>query len=165
MQCLHPAVCVLASPAHGADHRARRLRCAGGGAVCIELFESDADTLAQVTGSPHKELCGKGVFLHKKVGRGQVFFLGTVPDYDTMKNVVLPAVFEAVDLPLGGGDGSSFMVIPREGADRKGLILAEYAGKGGEYHLPAPMRSVLTDEILEGTVTVEPYDVILLETI
>ena len=130
-----------------------------------ELFESDADTLAQVTGSPHKELCGKGVFLHKKVGKGQVFFLGTVPDYDTMKNVVLPAVFKAADLSHGGGDGSSFMVIPREGTDRKGLILAEYAGKGGEYHLPAPMRSVLTDEVLEGTVSVKPYDVILLETI
>ena len=55
------------------------------------------------------------------------------------------------------------MVVPREGGERKGLILAEYANKGGRYILEKKMTDILSGRTVEGEIFVKPYEVLVLE--
>lgn len=136
------------------------------GSDWFELFEADGDELACVSKAAHSAADGKAVFLKKRVGRGCVFVLGTLPSYETMKNYIIPEALREAGISHDDGQGDSFMVIDREGAaDIKGKIILEYAQKGGEYTLPYPARDVLTGKILSGRIEIAPYQVLVLEAL
>lgn len=129
----------------------------------FEFCESDGDTLARVSKAPHSALIGKSVFAKKKVGKGYVFVLGTIPSYETMKDIIIPEALDCAGVEYGGGEGNSFMVIDREGEGRKGKIIIEYAGVGGSYHMPYRAKDILSDKIVEGKIDIAPYEVLVLQ--
>ena len=67
-------------------------------------------------------------------------------------------------LPHGGGDGLSFAVAERSGNGLSGVVLTEFAGKGGHYDLTFEAKDLLTGKTLKpGTISVAPYQVRVLQ--
>jgi hypothetical protein len=129
----------------------------------FELCEADADALATVRQAPHSKLIGNAVFSKKKVGKGCVYILGTIPSYETMKNVILPEVMAEADIALPEGTFDSIFVAPRKGENHEGFILVDALGKGGSFTLPYLARDILTDRYLDGKIKIAPYEVLVLQ--
>ena len=129
----------------------------------FELFEADGDELACVSKAAHNAADGKAVFLKKKVGKGTVFVLGTLPSYETMKSFIIPKALSEAGVEFGSGLGGSFMVVDRVGEEMSGKIILEHAGKGGEYTLPYSAKDILTGDVLSGKIEIAPYQVLVLE--
>lgn len=130
-----------------------------------ELSEADGDTLATVTKAPHSELVGKSVFSKKKVGKGTVYVLGTIPTYETMRDVIIPEVMTGAGIETCAAEG--IVIVDRKGEDMNGKIIVDAMGRGGSYRLPYDARDILTDtEYKRGDLlTVEPYEVYVLKKI
>ena len=133
-----------------------------GGSIWYELYRGGEGSLANVEAAPHSALQGHSVLLRRKIGKGQVILLGFIPTAQDMREVILPAACEAAGIACGNG-GESYIVVPREGDDRRGRILVELAGTGGVYTLEKPMTDILTGSVLSGKVELAPYQVLVLE--
>ena len=99
----------------------------------------------------------------KRVGKGCVYVLGTIPSYETMKNVILPEVMTEAGLCIPEGEFDGVFVVPRKGNGQEGFIIVDALGKGGRFKLPYPAKDLLTDKILEGEITIAPYEVLVLK--
>jgi len=129
-----------------------------------ELYEKDADALATVAEAPHSALVGKAVAIKKKVGKGTVFLLGTIPSADVMRGNILPLALDAAGLSTGHiGDSNNLMVVRREGHGMTGVVVVEYQGKPGRYTLDKPAVELITARKLEGTIEIKPYQVLVLQ--
>ena len=63
-------------------------------------------------------------------------------------------------------DEKNIMLARRKGTNREGIILAEYAGKGGVCHLDKAdgrMTDILSGRDYQGDVFLKPYEVLVLE--
>ena len=131
----------------------------------FELSEPDGDTLATVTEAPHSALLGKSVFAKKKVGKGIVYVLGSIPTYETMRDIIIPEVMGNVAVTPFASEG--IVVVDRKGSEYEGKIIVDLMGKGGEYSLPYDARELLTDTVYKSgdTLRIEPYEVYVLEKI
>lgn len=129
----------------------------------FELSEPDGDTLASVTEAPHSALLGKSVLAKKKVGKGTVYVLGSIPTYEAMKDIIIPEVMSKVGISHFASEG--VVVVDRKGSEYEGKIIVDVMGKGGEYRIPYNARDILTDtqynsgDLLE----IKPYEVYVLE--
>ena len=132
-----------------------------GGSSWYELYRSGEGSLAAVQSATHSALNGCSVLLRRTVGKGQILLLGFIPTAQDMKEIILPAACAAAGITCGGGE--NYVVVPREGKERRGCIVVELAGRGGVYTLEKPMKDILSGETLSGTVTVAPYQVLMLE--
>jgi beta-galactosidase GanA len=129
-----------------------------------ELYEKAADALATVAEAPHSALVGKAVAFKKKIGKGVVFLLGTIPSADVMRGNILPLALDAAGLSTGHvGDSRNLMVARREGHGMTGVVVVEYQGKPGRYTLDKPAVELITAHKLEGTIDVKPYQVLVLQ--
>ena len=129
-----------------------------------ELYEKDADALATVAEAPHSALVGKAVAFRKKIGKGMVFLLGTIPSADVMRGNILPLALDAAGLSTGHvGDSCNLMVARREGHGMTGVVVVEYQGKPGRYTLDKPAVELITAHKLEGTIDIKPYQVLVLQ--
>jgi len=124
--------------------------------------EAPENTLLTVRGG-HSAIDGKACVVERKVGEGSVILLGTFPDYSTLKTIYTRALMRA-GVTCGKADGQ-IMVVPRRGEHTEGLILVEYAGEDASYTLDAPMKNVVSGETVWGTLTLHPYDILVLEAI
>ena len=129
----------------------------------LELFEPDEDTLAVVKTAPHSSIIGKGVYTKKKVGKGTVYFLGTIPTYETVKNIIIPDVMALAGIETA--DTPDLIVAKRKGNGIEGKIRVDVSGKGGTYTLPYPAYDILSEQTLEGQIDIKPYDVLVLKKI
>ena len=120
------------------------------------LDEPGEDALARVTAG-HSALVGKAILTCKKVGKGRVVLLGTIPSEADMRRIIRTFV---EGLPEVEGE---VMVSRREGEAGHGLILIERAAKEARFTLEEPMVDLLTGEKLSGVVALKPYDVELLK--
>ncbi len=77
--------------------------------------------------------------------------------------MLIPLACDSAEISCGHAEGNSLMVVPRKGEERSGLILAEFAGKGGSYTLPCPMFEHLSQTILSGKIFLAPYEAKILE--
>ena len=105
------------------------------------------------------------MFAKKKLGKGCVYVLGTIPTYETMKNVILPEVMEQAGISIPTGEFDGVFVAPRKGKDQAGDIIVDALGRGGRFKLPYPAKDLLTDKILEGEITIAPYEVLVLKKV
>jgi hypothetical protein len=120
--------------------------------------------LATVADAPHSALVGKAVAIKKKIGKGTVFLLGTIPSADVMRGNILPLALDAAGLSTGHvGDSRNLMVARREGHGMTGVVVVEYQGKPGRYTLDKPAVELITAHKLEGTIDVKPYQVLVLQ--
>ena len=147
------------------DHKVECKTACGKDFCGIDWFEChspDGDSLASISKAPHSALVGKSVFAKKKVGKGIVYVLGTIPSYETTKNIIIPEVFRSANVSFGGGKGDSFMVADRVGSSLCGKIIVEYAGVGGSYTLPYPAKDILTGISYTDKVDIAPYQTLVL---
>lgn len=120
------------------------------------------ESLATVTGGIFPALNGKSALFKVPYGKGCIIVLGTIPD--------TPDYHRVLDLALeiSGAQHTEIegelIVARREGA-YSGYALLEHGGMAASAVLPGRFRDRLTDEICGGKVTVNPYQVRLLQRI
>lgn len=129
------------------------------GGTHYELFEPDPDGLAAVS-EGYPTLIGKSVLLRKKVGRGVVYLLGTLPSAADMQKIVAMAARDAGVATLH--TEGKVAVVPREGEAGRGLIVLECAGEEGAVDIGQTMTDMLTGKAYAGRVVLAPYDLLVL---
>ncbi len=130
------------------------------GGTWFELSEDcGSDTLVRVT-EGHSALIGKSLVVKRKVGKGTVILLGTIPsEADAARLIRLACDASGAEPVCVEGE---VIAARRSGAAGEGLMLVEYGAKNAVCTLPGPMTDLLTGCRLEGRVTLKPYDVLVL---
>ena len=106
-------------------------------------------------------LIGKSVLVRKKVGKGTVYVLGTVPSAEDMKKIIDLA---ATDAGVSGYEiGGTLVVSPRKGSAGEGLIVAECKNESGYIVLNDEMTDIITGKKYSGKTELNPYDVLVLK--
>lgn len=118
------------------------------------------NVLLRIVGG-HGDIDGKACAVRYPVGKGTVILLGTFPNYSALRDIYTAALNTA-GVENGRAVGE-LTVVPREGNERRGLILVEYAGGDASYTLPVPMKRVDNGETLVGEIRIPPYGILVLE--
>ena len=121
---------------------------------------NDAETLVKITAG-HSAFNGKSLVVRKKVGKGEIILVGSVPCEKDMKRLIDIAVSDSgVKKPETEG---KLMVAERQGEAGNGMVIVEYGNTGGKIRLEQPMLNLISGKTLEGTVEVAPYEVMVLK--
>lgn len=120
--------------------------------LCYDAYEpTDSTPLATYQGD---EFDGLAVLTERRLGAGRVILLGSLPDAAAIRRLTgLPPIAAASD---------NIDLTERSGAHR-GLIAVETQNKPGTLTLEGTYRDRITDRTLTGTVSVRPYEVLVLE--
>ena len=127
-----------------------------------EIYETAemVETLANVTDG-YKSLLGGALLQKVHYGKGTIYLLGTVPaKKDLCKLIKMICKDLGIALPEVSG---RVVAVPRKGEKRNGLILMETGNAPASYTLDGPMTDILTGKTYDGTVELNPYDVLILE--
>ncbi len=125
-----------------------------------ELYTPVGEVYAKVT-EGYESVKGLATVQKIKVGKGCVWIIGALTNKDEMKTLMTKILTDAgIRLPDVTGDVT---VIEREGDGRRGLILMELCNKTATYTLPQPMTDILSGKTYSGEVTLNPYDILILE--
>jgi beta-galactosidase GanA len=148
-----------------ADPRGFRIRWADGreslGSVWHSGFElRGAKALATFTDN---ELNGLAAITRRRLGKGQVILLGTMPSVEDLQRLLLEIAGEAGVKPVAESS-PNVLAVPRAGKAGKGMVLVEYERKPGRVELPGPMTDLLTGKRHNGTVELAPYAVMALKS-
>ncbi len=119
----------------------------------------DAEVLATYTEGPFE---GLAAVTTKKLGKGRIIVLGTLPTPEDLKSVLLTIAQEAGVSPVADATGN-LMVVPREGKAGKGMILVEMLNQTASITLREPVTDLLTGKTHSGMVDVPPYGVLVLK--
>ena len=131
------------------------------GDLWYDIFdEDDENALATVT-QGHSAINGKACVIHRRVGKGHVIVLGTVPGYDELRGLISMAC-ELAGIACDTVEGQ-VLVSPRKGEAGEGVILVEYAGQKGAYRLAGEATDVLTGKTYTGRIELDPYDILVLK--
>ena len=129
-----------------------------------ELWDdTNGGSLAQ-TKAGYSTLIGKTVYGRYRVGKGWVFLLGTMPSKNDFYRILDLACEEAGIVRCNSS--GNIIATRRKGESEEGIILAEYAGIGGEYTLmesDGEMTDLLTGKTFVGKTVMEPYEVLVLK--
>ena len=130
------------------------------GETWFEMSEPCDGTLVSVTGG-HSAFLGRALVCEKRVGKGTVIVLGSVPSHDDAARLVKYACEKAgVDVPCVEGE---VMRAPRVGEGVSGCVYVEYGAKEAFVTLSRPMLDVLSGETAEGRIRLAPYSVRVLK--
>ena len=133
-----------------------------GGNTYYETFKPDKSAdIVNIKGG-HKEITGDAILQCFPVGKGFVYVLGTMPDEKDMSKLI-EAVCKRANITCGKTRGNSLIVSPRAGRETSGVILADVCGNGGVYSNKEKYRELISGEIFEGDIHVDPYRVMVLE--
>lgn len=129
-----------------------------------DLWKGNSDgTLAQVTAG-HQAINGQTIYGMYCIGKGKVILLGTLPVGEDMDRILsLACRYAGITYKRAE---KNIMLARRKGTNREGIILAEYAGKGGVCHLDKAdgrMTDILSGRDYQGDVFLKPYEVLVLE--
>ncbi len=135
-----------------------------GGNLYYEIFEPNASADMARASAGHKEVIGGSVLQCFSVGKGYVYVLGTLPDEKDMKKLIR-LVCEKGNVSCDTTEGNSILVSPRKGKDTEGVILVDVCGKGGTYHNTTRYMDLISEKVIEADITMQPYEVMVLEKI
>ncbi len=125
-----------------------------------ELYTPVGDVYAKVT-EGYESVKGLATVQKIKVGKGTVWIVGALTNEDEMKALMRTILSDTgISLPTVSGNVT---VIEREGNGRRGLILMEVCHKSATYTLDKPMTDILSGKTYSGEVTLNPYDILVLE--
>jgi beta-galactosidase GanA len=120
----------------------------------------NGQVLASVT-EGYESIIGTALVQKIPCGKGAIWLLGTIPDEADLQKLMNMVCAEAgIAVPEVSG---TVTAIPRTGTNRRGLILVETANAPASYCLEEPMTDILTGKRYEGTVELNPYDLLVLE--
>ena len=123
-----------------------------GVSTCYDALEAtDSTPLATYCGD---EFDGFAAVTERRLGAGRVILLGTLPDASAIRRLTgLPPIAEASE---------NVDLTERSGA-RAGLIAIETENRPGTLTLPGRYHELIGDRRLSGTVSIRPYEVLVLE--
>ena len=125
------------------------------------LFRSeDAQVLASVTAG-YSALVGKAVVFRKKVGKGEIWVLGTEPsreDLVRLLNMVL-AETGSTHPKVTGKVAAAY----RSGPHFRGICAQEYGGENGTLTLDKPHTDLLTGANHSGEIVLNPWQTLILQ--
>ena len=125
-----------------------------------ELYTPVGDVYATVTNG-YESVKGLATVQKVKVGKGCVWIIGALTNEDEMKALIKTILADAgIKMPTVSGNVT---VVEREGNGRRGLILMEVCHKNATYTLDRPMTDILTGKTHSGEITLNPYDILVLE--
>ena len=133
------------------------------GGTWYEMSEdAGGDTLVRVT-EGHSAIVGTSIVTSRRIGKGRVILLGTIPSAKDMARIIALACESAgvKGVPVEG----RVMAAPRSGEAGEGLVLVEYGAGSAACTLPYPMEDLLTGRVLEGRIDIGPYEVMALRRI
>ena len=130
-----------------------------GGGV-FELFEDgDFKSLLKVK-EGHKPLIGKHAAFLRRLGKGAVIMLGTLPEDSEFLRLIAEAV------KLSGAESyrvtPDVMVTKRVGEGRTLYVVASLTQNGGEYIFEGKRLDLLSETVYDGKVTLDPYQIYVL---
>jgi len=108
------------------------------------------------------ELNGLAAITRRRLGKGQVILLGTMPSVEDLQRLLLEIADEAGVKPVAEAS-PNVLVVPRAGKGGRGMVLVEYERKPGSVTLPRPMTDLLTGKRHQGVVELAPYGVMVLK--
>ena len=126
------------------------------GGLWYDSFElAGATALATYTQGPMEHLAA---VTHRRVGKGQVILLGTMPKEADLQRLLGEAgaqssLGEAVDAD------PNILAVPRSGAGGTGMVAVEIDNKPGVLRLGKPAMDLLSNKRVSGDVQIEPYGV------
>lgn len=128
----------------------------------MQLYDvpADAEVLATVTGG-YSATVGKAVAFKKRVGKGCVIVVGTLPSAEDFTRILALAQAESGVQRIETSGGIT--VAERRGNGRSGLMLVDHNGEGGSCKISGTMTDLLTGTVYTDTVPLAPYDVKILE--
>lgn len=126
------------------------------GSLAFDAFEArDAEVLAVYT---QHELAGLAAATRRRMGKGQVVVLGTMPSAEMLVRLLTDLGREADVAPVCAAT-ENVLVVPRDGSGGAGAVIVELDNKAGSVTLPRPGVDLLTGAATSGTVEVRPYGV------
>ena len=130
----------------------------------LQLFDvpEDAQVLAAITGG-YSALVGKALVFRKKVGKGEIWVLGTEPsckDLQRLLNMVLEES-GSIQPKISGKVAAAYP----PGSHFRGICAQEYGGEGGTLYVPGPHIDLLTGKVLSGSVPLEPWQTLILQEV
>ena len=126
------------------------------GGTWYDVFDEEEENVLVKITKGHSAINGKATVIVRRVGKGTVFIVGTLPSHEDMKKIIAGAC-EAAGIPYGMSEGS-VIASPRAG-EENGLILIEYGNEQGAYYLPGEMTNLLTGKRHSGKYELSPYEV------
>ena len=130
------------------------------GSIWYDGFEAGgAEVLAAYTEPPLK---GLAAVLRKKVGKGQIILLGTMPKQEDLKKLLLSVCKDAGIEPAAEAS-SNLLVVPRKGKAGEGLIAVEFENRPASLTLVRPAVDLLTGRKHNGKVKIQSYGVMVLK--
>lgn len=122
------------------------------------FVQNGAEVLATYTEGP---LSGLAAIVRKRMGKGQIILLGTVPDPDHLVGIIS----EAGSSELGPyfEASSNVLVVPRKGNGMEGAVVIELKNEPGKIELPCSYKDLLTGQSLKGELDVPGYTVMVLQ--
>ena len=128
----------------------------------LQLYDVSGDTevLATVTGG-YSALVGKALVFRKKVGKGEIWVLGTEPsskDIQRLLNMVL-AETGSIQPKITGKVAAAY----RSGPRFRGICAQEYGGEAGTLVVSRPHTDLLTGERFTDEIAMKPWQTLILQ--
>jgi beta-galactosidase GanA len=118
-----------------------------------------ATALATYTEGP---MTGLAAVARKKMGKGQIVVLGTLPVAGALQRLMLKLCADAGVRPAAEAS-PNLLVVPREGKAARGMVVVELQNQPASIELPQPATDLLTKKKHTGKVDVPPYGVMVLK--
>ena len=129
------------------------------GSIWYDGFElRGAEALCTYTEGP---IAGLAAVTRRKMGKGQIIALGTLPTQEDFAKLVTMICSEAGIAPVAEAS-ENLLVVPRSGAAGSGMVLVEYDNQPASITLNQEATNILTGEKLSGKIEVKPYGVMAL---
>jgi len=130
------------------------------GSIWYDGFEAgDAEVLAAYTEQPFE---GLAAVLRRKVGKGQIILLGTMPECEDLKKLLLSVCHQAGIEPAAQAS-PNLLVVQRKGKAGEGLVAVEFENCPASLTFTRPAIDLLTGRKHSGKVEVQPYGVMVLK--
>ena len=130
----------------------------------LQLYDvpGDAEILATVE-SGYSSLAGKTLIFSKKVGKGRIIVLGTLPKYDDLQKLLGRILEESGMTPLV--IAGNVAAARREGNGLRGITATEYGGKPGKITLPGRYFDHISQKVFEREAEIAPYHTLVLQEV
>jgi len=121
--------------------------------MCYDAFEcgKEAQSLARYTAG---EFAPYAAIVQRKVGKGRVILLGSVPSHGDLLRLVR-------QVPIAEASGN--VILTRRTGDMEGIIAVEAENKDGYVVLDGGYTDLITGRKLSGKIPVAPYEVLVLK--
>ena len=132
------------------------------GSIWYDSFElRGAEALATYTEGPLK---GLAAVARQKDGRGQIIVLGTMPQPADLQ-VLFVSFGQIAGVNRSAEATESLVIVPREGAAGKGMVVVEVENRPGGLVAQEPMVDLLTGNRHQGGIEVPAYGVMVLQEV